>query len=255
MAMVMIMTTAAATITETAAASAPAMASQARTVVKERRKFTGDDRRAMLQAGIIALEDGIELRNGELFCKYSGARRRFNVDEYYAIAEAGIFAPEERVELLAGEIFTMAAMGDRHVFCVRWLTKALVQSIGDTAVVDVQLPVLLDRASEPMPDFAILRWRDDHYRESAKPGPEDVLLVIEVSDTTARFDRRHKAPLYAAQGIPEMWLFDVNARQVEVYDEPIAGGYARMRVVGIDGVLTPGLLPDIAIPVAEVMPD
>ena len=255
MVMIMTTTTAAATITETATAAAPAPASQTRTVVKERRKFTDAELRRMVKAGILAPDESVALRNGELYCKHSGARRRFNVDEYYAIDEAGIFAPEERVELLAGEIFTMAAMGNRHIFCLRWLIKALVQSVGDTAVVDVQMPVLLDRASEPMPDFAILRWRDDHYRESAKPGPEDVLLVIEVSDTTARFDRRHKAPLYAAQGIPEMWLFDVNARQVEVYDEPIAGGYARMRVVGIDEVLTPGLLPDVAIPVAEVMPD
>ena len=259
--MVMIMTTATATPTPSATATAAATATQTPTppqigaAGQERRKFTGADRRAMLQAGIIALEDGIELRDGELFCKYTGARRRFTVDEYYAVAEAGILSPEERVELLAGEIFTMATMGNRHIFCLRWLNKALVQSVGDTAVVDVQMPVLLDNTSEPMPDFAILRWRDDRYRESAKPGPDDVLLVIEVSDTTVRFDRHHKAPLYAAQGIPEMWLFDVNARQVEVYDQPMAGGYARTRIVGIDGILTPGLLPDVAIPVAEVMPD
>ena len=236
-----------------ATATAMEMAAPTLPTVRERRKFTGDDRKAMLQAGIIALEDGIELRNGELFCKYTGVRRRFNVDEYYAIAEAGILHPEERVELLAGEIITMAAMGNRHVFCRRWLSKLLIFGVGDTAVIDVQLPVILDQTSVPQPDLTVLRWRDDHYPEL--PRPEDVLLVIEVSDTTAGFDRRHKAPLYAAAGIPEMWMFDVNTRQVEVYDQPLAGGYARMRVVGIDGILTPGLLPDVAIPVAEVMPD
>ena len=233
--------------------TATASLTPTRTAAGERRKFTGADRKAMLQAGIIAPDDGIELRNGELYCKYSGAPRRFTVDEYYAIAEAGILGPEERVELLAGEIFTMAAVGGRHAFCVRWLTKALTLALGNTAVLDSQNPVRLDTGSAPQPDLMVLRWRDDRYPEL--PGSDDVLLVIEVSDTTVRFDRHHKAPLYAAQGIPEMWLFDVNARQVEVYDQPMAGGYARTRVVGIDGVLTPGLLPDVAIPVAEVMPD
>lgn len=253
----MTMTTAIATETapETETAMAMTGAPPMRPAIPERRQFTDADLRRMVQAGILPPDDPVALRDGKLFYQHNGAPRRFNVDEYYALAEAGILHPEERVELLAGEIFTMAAMGNRHIFCLRWLNKALVISVGDTAVVDMQMPVLLDRASEPLPDFMILRWRDDRYRESAKPGPEDVLLVIEVSDTTARFDRRHKAPMYAAQGIPEMWLFDVNTRQVEVYDQPLPGGYARMRVVGIDGVLTPGLLPDVVIPVAEVMPD
>ncbi len=120
-----------------------------RPAVRERRKFTGADRRAMLQAGIIALADGIELRNGELFCKHSGARRRFTVDEYYALAAAGILSPEERVELLDGEIITMAAVGSRHAFCVRWLGKALTLALGDTAILDSQNPVRLDIGSEP----------------------------------------------------------------------------------------------------------
>ena len=229
------------------------MATRATTV--ERRKFNVDEYFAMGKAGILSKGDGIELLDGELFCKYDGRRRRFTVDEYYKMAEVGILAPDERVELLAGEIFTMAAMGNRHLFCIRWLNKELVIAVGDSAVVDPQLPVLLNQGSEPEPDFAILRWRDDHYRESAKGGPEDVLLVIEVSDTTAGFDRRHKAPLYAAEGIPEMWLWDLNARQVEVYDEPMAGGYARMRVVGPDGTLTPAALPHVVIRVSDAMPE
>lgn len=245
MAMVMIMTTA--TVT------APAMASQMHTPGRKRRKFTAADLRRMVKAGILPPDDPVALRDGELFCKRRGIRRRFTVDEYYAIDEAGILHPEERVELLAGEIIAMAAIGGRHAFCVRWLNRALTLAVNDIAVLDAQNPVLLDSGSAPQPDLMVLRWRDDRYPEL--PQPEDVLLVVEVSDTTAGFDRRHKAPLYAAAGIPEMWLFDVNTRQVEVYDQPLAGGYALMRVVGIDGVLTPGLLPDVAIPVAEVMPN
>ena len=183
-----------------------------------------------------------------------GKRRRFTVDEYYALAEAGILAPDERVELLDGEIITMAAIGNRHIFCRRWLNKELVIAIGDLAVVDVQIPVLLDNRNEPEPDFTVLRWRDDHYRASPKGGPADVLLVIEVADTSAGFDRRYKVPLYARHNIPEMWLFDLNRRQVEIYNEPSPDGYERMRIVGMDSSLTPAAFPDITIAVAAVLP-
>ena len=251
--MVMMMTTAIATPTAPATATAMATTPPPRPAVPERRKFTDADLRRMVKAGILPPDDPVALRDGKLFYQHNGAPRRFNVDEYYALAEAGILHPEERVELLAGEIFTMAGIGGRHAFCVRWLNRMLTLAVSDTTILDAQNPVLLDSGSAPQPDLMVLRWRDDRYPEL--PRHEDVLLVIEVSDTTAGFDRRHKVPLYAAAGIPEMWMFDINSQWVEVYDQPLAGGYARMRVVGIDGVLTPGLLPDVAIPVAEVMPD
>ena len=181
-----------------------------------------------------------------------GKRRRFTVDEYYALGEAGILAPDERLELLDGEIITMAAIGNRHAFCVRWLTKALVIALGDRAVLDTQNPLRLDQHNQPQPDLMILRWRDDGYQ--ALPGPADVLLVIEVADTSAGFDRRYKAPLYARHAIPEMWLFDLNRRQVEIYTEPSAGTYSRTRIVGMDGFLTPAAFPDITIAVADVLP-
>ena len=136
----------------------------------------------MGKAGILTKGDGIELLDGELFCKYGpvgvGGSRWMNTTRWQRSAS---WRRTSGVELLAGEIFTMAAMGNRHLFCIRWLNKELVIAVGDSAVVDPQLPVLLNQGSEPEPDFAILRWRDDHYRESAKGGPEDVLLVIEVS--------------------------------------------------------------------------
>ncbi len=231
------------------------MATATTVAMPERRRFNVDEYIAMGEAGILSKGDGIELLEGELFCKYDGRRRRFTVDEYYAMSEAGILPPDERTELLAGEVFIMASVGNRHVFCLRWLNKELVIAVGDSAVLDVQSPVTLDTGNEPEPDFMILRWRDDRYASSPKPGPADVLLVIEVSDTTVGFDRQHKAPLYAAQGIPEMWLFDVNARQVEVYDQPMAGGYARMRVYGPDETLSPAAFPDALISVADVMPE
>ena len=225
------------------------------TAGKHRRRFSAAERNAMVKAGILAPDEGVVLHDGLLLRKHGGGIRLFNVGEYYALAEAGIVGHDERVELLDGEIIAMASMGSRHIFCLRWLNKELVIAIGDLAVVDTQIPVLLDNRNEPEPDFAVLRWRDDRYRASPKGGPSDVLLVIEVADTSAGFDRRYKAPLYARHGIPEMWLFDLNRRQVEIYDEPSPGGYGRMRIVGIDEVLTPAALPQIAIPVSAVMPD
>ncbi len=228
------------------------MSTDATTALPARRLFNVDEYFAMGEAGILTRGDGIELLDGQLFCKYDGSRRRFSVEEYYKLAEVGILAPDERVELLAGEVIKMAAVGDRHAFCVRWLIRVLTFALGDTALLDAQNPVRLDARNQPQPDLMVLRWRDDGYREL--PGSEDVLLVIEVSDTTAGFDRRHKTPMYATYGIPEVWLWDINARQVEVYDEPIAGGYARMRVVGPDETLSPAALPDVVISVGKVMP-
>ena len=225
----------------------------AKTGAVGRRRFTVDEYFAMGEAGILTKGDGIELLDGQLFCKYDGSRRRFSVEEYYKMAEAGILAPDERVELLAGEIIKMAAIGNRHAFCVRWLNKTMTLALGDTAILDTQNQLWLDARNQPQPDLMVLRWRDDGYREL--PGPDDVLLVIEVSDTTAGFDRRHKTPMYATFGIPEVWLWDINARQVAVYGEPIAGGYARMRAGGPDGTLSPATLPDVVISVGEVMPE
>ena len=229
------------------------MATGTTTELPARRLFNVDEYFAMGEAGILTRGDGIELLDGELFCKYDGSRRRFSVDEYYKMAEVGILAPDERVELLVGEVITMAAIGNRHAFCVRWLNKTMAFALEDTATLDTQNQLRLDARNQTQPDLMVLRWRDDGYREL--PGLEDVLLVIEVSDTTAGFDRRHKTPMYATYGIPEVWLWDINARQVEVYDEPIAGGYARMRVVRPDGTLSPAALPDVVISVGEVMPE
>ena len=234
--------------------TATASLTPTRPAAGERRKFTGADRKAMLQAGIIALEDGIELRNGDLFCKHSGARRRFTVDEYYALAAAGILSPEERVELLDGEIITMAPMHSPHAACITDFDELLREALGRRATVRVQCPVRLNSGYEPEPDLAVLRRRADSYSQS-HPVPDDVLLLIEVSDFSVRTYRQRKIPIYAQHGIPEVWLADLTRRQVDVYDQPTAAGYARMRTIGADGSLTPAAFPDIVIPVAEVMPD
>ena len=227
------------------------MATQSQAV--GRRRFNVDEYFAMGAAGILKLGDGIELLDGELFCKYDGQRRRFTVGEYYKLAEVGILAPDERVELLAGEIVEMAAVGSRHAFCVDEFSERLAPlALNGSARIRTQNPIHLSDDNHPQPDIAVVARRnysDEH------PRPEDVLLLIEVADSTVGFDRRHKLPLYAAHGIPEVWLGDINARSVEVHDEAIAGGYARVRVFGPDDVLRLPGFPDVAIPVSAVMPE
>jgi Uma2 family endonuclease len=149
-------------------------------------------------------------------------RRRFTVHEYHRMGEAGILHEDDRVELTEGEIVEMAAIGTRHFSCVNGLNRLLVRDGGDTAIFSVQNPVRLDEHTEPQPDLAVLRTRD--YRRSL-PGPEDVLLLIEVSDTTLPYDRRVKLPLYARAGIREVWIVDLAGEVLELYTDPSGDGY------------------------------
>jgi Uma2 family endonuclease len=145
------------------------------------------------------------------------------------MGEAGIFPQDARLELLGGEIFEMSPIGSPHAACVKFLSGLLNRLFGGTFIVSVQDPIRLDDFSEPQPDAALLRWRDDFYR-GAHPTSADVLLVVEVADTTVITDRRIKTPLYARAGIPEMWLVNIPDGQVEVYSEPSGDSYLRSEV-------------------------
>ncbi len=180
-------------------------------------------------------------------------RRRFSVGEYYAMAEAGILGPDERVELLDGEIVVMAPIGNRHAFCVDWLTRFWILALAELAIVRIQNPVRLNDSSEPEPDITLLAWRDDFYA-SAHPGPQDVLLLIEVADSTADSDRNEKLPLYARAGIPEVWIVNLRDRRVEVYTEPDGVGYNSVRYYGPGDSVAPLHFPDIALEVERIIP-
>lgn len=181
----------------------------------------------------------------------AGVRRRLlTVHEYHRMGEAGILHEDDRVELIEGELIEMAAIGTRHFTCVNQLTRLLVRGVGDEAIVSVQNPVRLDDYGEPQPDLTVLRPRD--YRESL-PGPRDVLLVIEVSDTTLRYDREVKLPLYARADIQEVWIVDLPGATVERHTEPSADGYGLVRRVWRGDTLRPEALPDLALPVDAVL--
>lgn len=151
-------------------------------------------------------------------------KRQFNVTEYNRMAETGILSEDDRVELIEGEIIEMSPIGSRHAACVRRLDALFNRQLAGVAQVSAQNPVLLDEYSEPEPDIALLKSRDDFYAE-AHPLPFDVLLIVEVADTSAEYDRKVKAPLYAQAGIPEMWLVNLPEEIIEVYTQPENGAY------------------------------
>ncbi|MGA7732091.1 MAG: Uma2 family endonuclease [Chloroflexia bacterium] len=170
-------------------------------------------------------------------------KRLFNIREYHQMSKAGILSEDERVELIEGEIRRMSPIGSHHVGCVNRLSAILNRLAGAQAIVSVQNPILLGDASEPQPDIALLHARPDFYSDSLAT-PKDVILLIEVSDTTAHDDRQKKVPLYASWGIPSLWIVDLTAGIVEVYTHPMNDNYVQVEklevgqqidIPGIDG--------------------
>lgn len=151
-------------------------------------------------------------------------RHRFNVDEYYKMLEAGILSEDDRVELVEGEIVDMAPIGVPHAQCVNRLTRLFSQLLLEEVIVQVQNPIRLNQQSEVQPDLALLKLRD-YSRDQQHPGPEDVLLVIEVSDTTLVADQREKVPLYARSDISEVWIVNLPQELLEIYSQPQGGAY------------------------------
>lgn len=150
----------------------------------------------------------------------------FNVEQYYRLAEAGVLKPDDRVELIDGEIIKMSPIGSSHAACLRGLGIAFSELFGRRYLVSTQSPVRLDDFSEPEPDLALLKPREDLYAER-HPQPEDVLLIIEVAETTLLSDRNVKIPLYARFGISESWLVNLQEKLVEVYFDPVDGRYQK----------------------------
>jgi len=179
-------------------------------------------------------------------------RRWFNVDEYYRMTDAGILSPDDRVELIEGEVIRMSPIGTHHAACVRRINAYVSQTAGRLTIVSVQNPVHLNDFSEPQPDIALLKPRDDFYA-SRHPGPEDVLLIVEVADTSASYDRAVKIPLYAQAGIPEAWLADLPADFVGVFANPVNGRYQDVREARRGETLTLNSLPEIKVRIDDLL--
>ncbi|MDP3909966.1 MAG: Uma2 family endonuclease, partial [Gemmatimonadales bacterium] len=158
---------------------------------------------------------------------------------------------DERVELIAGQVVEMTPIGDRHASCVRRLHDLLARDALEVAIIDVQNPVVLGARDAPQPDVTVLQRRADRYRHH--PHARDILLVIEVADTTLAYDRDVKIPRYARAAVPEVWLVDLTADRIAVYREPQGDAYARLRSAGPGDVLSPVRLPDITLAVTDIL--
>jgi len=169
-------------------------------------------------------------------------RHRFTVADFHRLGERSVFRDNARVELVEGEIIDMTPIGSKHAAAVRRLDQILARAVGDGGIVSVQSPVVLGEYSEPEPDIALLRPRHDFYA-SAHPGPADVFLLIEVGDTSVRYDREIKIPLYARHGIPEVWLVDLEGGSLTIYGDPSASGY--------ESVARPEPLQAVSVPRVE----
>jgi Uma2 family endonuclease len=176
----------------------------------------------------------------------------FTVDEYHRMSEAGILSEDDRVELIEGEIVKMSPIGSLHAACVKRLNTLLNRKVGQEAIVSVQDPIRLDDYSEPEPDIALLRPRADFYARS-HPTAADVLLIIEVADTSLEYDRTVKLPLYAQAGIPEVWLASLPEDRVEAHSEPVNGIYQKVRYARRGESISAERLPSLVLSVDEIL--
>jgi Uma2 family endonuclease len=177
---------------------------------------------------------------------FTPTRTVVTVRRFQDMAAAGVWRDDERIELIDGEIVDMAPIGGAHAWCVTRVAELLRARVGDRAHVWVQLPIVLGERSQPQPDLALIRDKAEGY-DAALPSAEDVLLAIEVSDTTLGYHRGTKLRLYAAHGVPEYWVVDLQGERIEAYRGPGATGYASREGVSGDDPLTVAALPGVAL--------
>ncbi len=167
------------------------------------------------------------------------------------MVKAGILREDDRVELIAGEVLEMSPIGTRHAACIDRLNALLNREVGANGIVRVQSPILLDDYSESQPDLALLRVRDDYYMYG-HPTPQDVLLVVEVGDSSMAYDHDVKLPLYAEAGIREVWLVSIPTERIECYIQPADGGYQTVNTLERGQILTSTVLPNLAVAVDTI---
>ena len=157
------------------------------------------------------------------------SRYTFTVDDYHRMAETSILKEGARVELIEGAIVNMSPLGSKHIACVVRLDRHFWRSSPEDTIVCVQSSLQLSNTTEVLPDVMILNYREDAYGEKIAT-PDDVLLVVEVADSSLSFDRRIKLPMYANAGIPEAWIVDESNSRVEVYTQPVGDHFAAIQI-------------------------
>ncbi len=184
--------------------------------------------------------------------------KRFTIDEYHRLVELGFLTENDRIELINGEIIQMAAKGTRHTTCCRNLLEELVLLVVGKAKLQCQDPITLPSNSEPEPDFAIVRKNHDNYL-SSHPNQSDVLLVIEIADSSLKYDQEVKLPLYAEAGISDYWIFNLVENHLEAYNEPyqeLQGnfGYSVRRIFLPNQIVYLPIFADLSLDLSKVFP-
>ncbi|MEZ4943742.1 MAG: Uma2 family endonuclease [Saprospiraceae bacterium] len=173
-------------------------------------------------------------------------RHRFSIEDYHWMAQTGLLAVEQRTELLDGEIYDMSPVNSLHAAAVKRLNRLLSRLLGDAVLLSVQDPIALSGYSEPQPDIAVLQYRANFYAE-AHPKPADILLIVEVADSSVFKDRNVKIPMYGTAAIPEVWLVNLENRTVKVFQKPVSGGYETNLVFAKGEVFTSSIGLQIAV--------
>jgi Uma2 family endonuclease len=179
--------------------------------------------------------------------------RPLTIDDYHRMIETGIIQEGEHIELISGQIFNMAAKGTRHTVANTELMSELLILLGRRAKIRCQDPITLPNHSEPEPDLVIARLRSDNYVDS-HPAPADIILVIEVADSTLNFDRNTKAPLYAAAGISEYWIVNLVDDRLEIYSQPQGDIYTNTQIILPPRLINLSYFPDVALDLTTIFP-
>jgi Uma2 family endonuclease len=178
-------------------------------------------------------------------------RLRFTVDDYYKMIELGMLKDYERAEIIEGELIKKMTVGDRHAFVVDFLTKFFIKNVSDDVLVRVQNPVRLSEYDEPEPDLALADLTKFDGKRHPRPG--EVILVVEVSDSTVKYDRDKKLPLYAEAEIPEVWLVNLPNEIVEIHTEPAFGLYQSVKIFRRGETVKSESAPGLSLPVNSVL--
>jgi Uma2 family endonuclease len=179
-------------------------------------------------------------------------RHQFNVDDYDRMAATGVLGDDDRVELIEGEILEMSPIGDKHIGCVRRCNYIFSRILGDRVVIDVQSSARINDRSQPQPDLMLLRSVPEMLRD-VTPRPEDVLLLIEVADSSLDFDRQVKIPLYARSNIAEFWLVNIPQGVIDVYRDPTPDGYRTVLIARRGDQISPLAFLDAFILVDSIL--
>ncbi|MGI4790340.1 MAG: Uma2 family endonuclease [Janthinobacterium lividum] len=216
------------------------------------RRWTPDEFRRMASSELLSTEEALELIDGEIMDRYSRAPRLFHRSEYYNLTNFGLLGPEERTELIYGRIITrMSPMRRPHSLGIIKTAEAVQTAFGNEAAVEQQMPLHVKSGIEPEPDVVVLQGLSEDYLDA--PYPADVLLLVEVSYSTLRYDRNTKAAIYAENGISDYWIVDLHSRALEVRRDPENGKYVSLRVYGEDEAVAPLAAPNESIKVADLL--